>query len=155
MPKHVHILTEVDPEDRTANCANCGAVRIVSAGWKNGKQQWTCKERKRALAKGERRQEWYKEWQKGYYRRTGGALQHANWIKQYGLTPEDYQALMEAQEGKCALCRKECSSGNRLSVDHNHDTGRVRGLLCRNCNRGIGLLQESPEILQRAVGYLS
>lgn len=154
MGKHVHVLSEVSSEERTATCANCGPVKIVSSGWKGNKQQWTCKERKRENAKSERRQEWYKDWQKDYYRRTGGAHQHANWIRQYGLTPEDYQLLMDQQDGKCAICRETCSSGNRLSVDHDHETNQVRGLLCRSCNRGLGLLKDNPLVLMRAWEYL-
>lgn len=79
----------------------------------------------------------------------------------YGLTLEQYEELFETQRGLCAICRKpetitdrRSSSKPNLGVDHCHTTGRVRGLLCRTCNTGIGLLTESPEILHAAVQYL-
>jgi len=75
----------------------------------------------------------------------------------YGITLEDYNLLYDQQKGMCALCGK---TGKRfglrdgLHVDHNHKTNRVRGLLCNTCNRGMGLLQDNPVILERAVEYL-
>lgn len=73
----------------------------------------------------------------------------------YGITVEQYDAQAEAQDYKCAVCGVEdLSDGRRLAVDHNHDTGDVRGLLCSNCNTGIGLLQDSPEVASSAASYL-
>lgn len=73
-------------------------------------------------------------------------------LKKYGLTIESYEELLTKQEGRCAVCRHEVEG--LLHVDHDHETGRVRGLLCRECNRGIGLLGDSLEILESAVQYL-
>ena len=73
----------------------------------------------------------------------------------YGITLEDYKRLSEKQNNRCAICRKEASEGTKaLSVDHDHKTGKVRGLLCGNCNTGIGLLQESEKLLLKAILYL-
>lgn len=79
--------------------------------------------------------------------------------KVYGLEYEDYLRLQEKQKGLCAICGKEgfeLVKGQRilLVIDHCHTTGKVRGLLCHNCNRGIGLLQDSTDNLKRAVDYL-
>jgi hypothetical protein len=71
----------------------------------------------------------------------------------YGITLEDYKNILNKQNGKCAICG-EPSINKRFSVDHNHTTGKVRGLLCNNCNTGIGLLKENLEIIQRALLYL-
>lgn len=76
-------------------------------------------------------------------------------LKQYGLTPAEYDAMLELQDGVCAICRNECSTGQSLAVDHCHETGRVRGLLCKACNRGIGLLGDDPERVVAAAVYLS
>ncbi len=57
------------------------------------------------------------------------------YMRLYGMTEIEYDQLLEFQEGKCFLCGKECSSGRKLSVDHDHDTGEVRGLLCIGCNK--------------------
>lgn len=77
----------------------------------------------------------------------------------YGITLEEYLALAEQQDYACAICHrenfamKECHSGV-LVVDHNHKTGEVRGLLCHNCNRALGLLHDDIGALQSAISYL-
>jgi hypothetical protein len=72
----------------------------------------------------------------------------------YGLTLEQYFSLSEAQQHVCQICREECTSGKRLSVDHEHSTGVVRGLLCVRCNQGIGMFKDDIKRLQSAVLYL-
>ena len=82
-------------------------------------------------------------------------------LKRYGLTEEEFIEMAEEQEWLCAICRKDIHginlvNGKRMAhVDHDHESGKVRGLLCNNCNRGIGLLGDSAEILSRASQYLS
>jgi hypothetical protein len=70
----------------------------------------------------------------------------------YGLPKGGFELLVELQQGRCAICQGQFDL--RLRVDHCHSTGRIRGLLCANCNSGIGLLQESPEIFAAAARYL-
>ena len=76
-----------------------------------------------------------------------------------GLTQDQWQTLLEAQNYKCAICETQFSvearSKNNPCVDHDHATGRNRGLLCRRCNQGIGLLQDSGNVAQRAAIYLN
>jgi hypothetical protein len=72
----------------------------------------------------------------------------------YGLTRQQYEDMFVAQSGACALCYEPCASGNRLAVDHDHATGRVRSLLCRECNIGLGKFRESQELLRNAADYL-
>lgn len=72
----------------------------------------------------------------------------------YGITPEQYDEMLDAQGGVCAVCASECPTGQRLAVDHNHLTDAVRGLLCVNCNRGIGHFNDNQELLLAAVDYL-
>lgn len=71
------------------------------------------------------------------------------------MTPEDYDRLLKAQKGRCAICRAKSGyrNGGNLHVDHCHETGMVRGLLCLKCNRAIGLLEE-PRLLRKAARYL-
>lgn len=69
----------------------------------------------------------------------------------YGISVGEYQRLHNAQEGLCGICRNHTEI---LDVDHDHETGEVRGLLCRRCNQGIGLLGESIETLHSAIDYL-
>lgn len=74
----------------------------------------------------------------------------------YSLEPEHKATLLDRQNGCCAICgyRFEQKVGD-MKVDHDHDTGAVRGLLCDKCNRGIGMLQDNPEFLCNAAEYLS
>lgn len=73
----------------------------------------------------------------------------------YSITIEEYAAMLESQGYVCAICKEECKTKKSLSVDHDHVTGVVRGLLCNACNRAIGMLKDSPDILRRAADYLS
>ena len=75
-------------------------------------------------------------------------------LRRYGLTIDDYNRMLAAQDGKCKICRKTCPTGRRLSVDHCHKTNRVRGLLCDPCNRGLGSFRDEPERLIAAANYL-
>lgn len=73
----------------------------------------------------------------------------------YGRTPEDYNEQLEKQDHRCAICRKpQDQLPRRLSVDHDHVIGKNRGLLCDNCNPGLGKFQDSPELLRAAADYL-
>lgn len=73
----------------------------------------------------------------------------------YGITLEAYEALLEAQDGCCAVCGTRPTKKMSLCVDHDHETGLIRGLLCGSCNKGIGLLGDSVDGLERAIRYLS
>ena len=72
----------------------------------------------------------------------------------YKISIEDYEEKLMEQNGLCAICKGRCSSGRKLAVDHNHKSGNVRGLLCNHCNRGLGFLKESPEIISNVLKYL-
>jgi hypothetical protein len=71
-------------------------------------------------------------------------------LQKYGLTEEGLATLEAEADGKCPICFREA----RLVVDHCHATGRVRSLLCPSCNQALGLLQEDPERMIRAAGYI-
>lgn len=68
----------------------------------------------------------------------------------YGLTAEEYEDLLVKHDYRCAICK----SPSKLNVDHDHMTGKVRGLLCRHCNYGLGHFRDKPEILRQAALYL-
>jgi len=73
----------------------------------------------------------------------------------YGMTVEDYYEMFAKQKGCCAICGRHQSEFKRaLSVDHNHETGEIRGLLCDNCNLMLGKAKESIEILKSVIKYL-
>ena len=82
--------------------------------------------------------------------------------RKFGVTVEQFTAMSEYQDHKCKICGEEetalSNQGNgevkRLSIDHDHDTGQIRGLLCNKCNTGLGGFQDNVETLQRAILYL-
>ena len=88
--------------------------------------------------------------------------QQADWERRlhrnYRMTSEQFNELWKSQCGRCAICavpmEPRGKSVNSVAVDHNHSTGQVRALLCTQCNRGIGCLKDSPEVLEAAARYL-
>ena len=112
----------------------------------------------------------HNNWLREYYHRSESRQlnQRRSYLqKKYGVSIEEMAQLLEAQHGLCAICGKlwsECHLEKRLRgktlflqhlyVDHCHRTGRVRGLLCNNCNKAIGLLSENKEHFARAIRYL-
>lgn len=73
----------------------------------------------------------------------------------YGLTPEEYYDLLNSQNNKCKICgATEGENGKRLSVDHNHKTGKVRSFLCNDCNSGLGFFKDNSDLLDKASEYL-
>lgn len=79
-------------------------------------------------------------------------------LKKYGLAPGDYERMLTEQSGVCAVCGSEPDIDRhgilRLAIDHCHATGKVRGLLCNNCNAGIGLIGDTIEHLEACIRYL-
>jgi hypothetical protein len=74
-----------------------------------------------------------------------------NWKRRYGLTPEQVRAMEESQQGCCAICADKLA---QYHVDHCHTTGKVRGLLCINCNRGLGAFRDNIQNMEKALEYL-
>ena len=72
--------------------------------------------------------------------------------RKYGLTQNLFEGLVSAQLGHCAICG--ANEDLKLHVDHDHNTKKVRGLLCGKCNKAIGLLNDSPDLLRAAADYL-
>lgn len=88
------------------------------------------------------------EWRKNNPKRWADIIRRCL----YGIEPEEVVQLLNSQKGKCPICLRQL--GQKFSVDHNHESGEVRGLLCRNCNAGIGLLQDCFQNCFRAFQYL-
>ena len=75
--------------------------------------------------------------------------------RNFGISLSEYSTLLESQMCVCAMCGKDETENNqRLCVDHCHETGKVRGLLCNTCNTGLGLLQDNTQILENGISYL-
>lgn len=76
-------------------------------------------------------------------------------ILEHGITLEQYQVMYDKQNGCCAICNvHQDKLKQAMCVDHNHITGKIRGLLCGKCNRGIGYLNDSINTLEQAINYL-
>lgn len=74
----------------------------------------------------------------------------------FGITHKDYEAMLETQDGTCAICYGPQNMGKKhFAVDHNHDTGEIRGLLCNRCNMTLGLVKENIPLLMDMVSYLT
>lgn len=93
--------------------------------------------------------------------RQQGRVKKALYMKHfnYGIPVQEYLSLLEAQRGVCAICGNPETKIHKglpvlLSVDHNHETGKVRGLLCFGCNRGLGSFRDDRDLLRKAVDYL-
>lgn len=83
-----------------------------------------------------------------------GEARHTKHLKRtYGLGRDEYEAMLEVQAHACAICGG--TDTKRLSVDHCHLSQRIRGLLCRKCNTGLGFFRDDPEIVKRAAAYLA
>ena len=76
--------------------------------------------------------------------------------RKFGITQEDYKKILEEQNSLCAICGADHYKEKKgLYVDHNHETGEIRGLLCNNCNCGIGYLKDDVKLLNKAIKYIS
>ena len=103
--------------------------------------------------------EYMREWRKKARAENAEYYENSDLMKNYGVTRDWYYAKLAEQNGVCAICKNPETMVIRgklvkLAVDHNHETGAARGLLCTACNRGLGLMKDDAQILARAIEYL-
>lgn len=115
---------------RNAYCKPCGY---------KGRVKWAKKNKEKVA-----------QIKKEYREKNRSKLKMMNIKSRYGLNPDQYSSLLEAQNNSCSICKKK----KKLFVDHCHSSGAVRGLLCHSCNSGIGFLGDTEESLKRAFKYL-
>lgn len=89
-----------------------------------------------------------------YYKENKDQLENKRLLKVYGLSKEDRDILFESQENKCAICKSNTSGKPGFSIDHNHKTGSIRGILCNTCNLILGQLNDDTSILESMLLYL-
>jgi len=125
-------------------CSRCETYKPVSEFYKAA--GWACKSRVRAYQR--------------EYPRQPRRLREYNLRKNYGITHDDYDTLLAAQHNVCTACGlpetgvdPRTQQPHYLVVDHDHRTGRIRGLLCSACNVALGLLQEDPVRIQALLAY--
>jgi len=99
---------------------------------------------------------WLREWKDENRAHYSAVQQNANLKMKYGITVEDKQALYELQEGRCVVCGiyADRDGTHGLHIDHDHKTGKVRGLLCGRCNRALGLLDDDPKRIIKLANYV-
>lgn len=109
----------------------------------------------------DKRAEYFRKYRQKYRENERDRQRAAKLWLTYGMTLDQFTELNEAQGGGCAICGGGPHGGHRtarkkwLSVDHCHETGRIRGLLCDNCNIGIGKFKDDPALLLAAIEYLA
>lgn len=126
-----HKCAEVGSTIRTKKCRLCGVEKPAS--------------------------EFYLRKESGHYRsECKECLSKLSTFRSTGWTPEAYEKAYIAQKGRCAICgcKLDSSRYTRFAGDHDHKTGKLRGLLCTNCNTALGLMKDSPLRLQSAIDYL-
>ena len=124
-------------------CAKCGVPETPETFYPrySGKTYPYCK-----VCTKSRNAKWSKD-----NKEKRGAIEHKSYVRRtYGIS---YEAMLVEQSGGCAICGLP-DDRTRLCVDHNHETGKVRGLLCNKCNRAVGLLNDSAGIAKALAEYL-
>lgn len=87
-------------------------------------------------------------------RDDAGKMRSSQLMRTYGITTATYDEMLATQGGGCAICKKTNADGRRLAIDHHHGTGKVRGLLCHNCNVAIGGFFDDAALMRAAAGYV-
>lgn len=141
-------MTTSTPPQTSKECSRCGTLKPLSEYHKSKK----IKSGYRAHCK-----ECHKKHCREYYATSHGQeqIRGAQLKKAYGISLEEYNLLLKKQDGKCAICgTEECRTGKAFAVDHCHETGEVRGLLCRPCNSALGFFNDNYDTCQKAADYL-
>jgi len=123
-------------------CNNCGTQKPSSDFTKNHPY---CKKCNSVRAS---------KWNKENPDRRKIIVKKDNYKRRYGLSVEDKQSMIDKQNALCAICKRPLKSTHDVCVDHCHDTNKVRGILCRKCNLGIGHFDDSIKYLKDAIKYL-
>jgi len=125
-------------------CGKCGDELVLGENWLESQARfgnYTCRP-----CGAEACRKYYRANLRGYLRRA---------LKQnFGMTLTEYDLMSNSQGDVCKICGGINADGRRLAVDHNHKTGKIRGLLCQKCNLILGYANEDTEILARAIVYL-
>lgn len=134
-------------------CTKCGLVKVFShfrreAACRTGHNTVCtdcCRERDRLYRRAEYRAN------PEFKARVSAQNKRYHLKRKYGLTVAEFSAMKDNQHNLCAICGQSLML---LRIDHSHDTGKVRGLLCMKCNSGLGLFNDSPATLQKAAQYI-
>ena len=138
MGKWIHRITSINESDKTATCSECGiGVKVIPRVIANGSVRWIC-----ALVRAERKKRTYREKPPIRF-----------WGERHGLKRGQAEMLLDAQFGRCAICKTADST--KWRIDHCHSTKLIRGILCARCNILIVKIEDNKEFLSNAVAYLN
>ena len=141
-------------------CSRCREVKEASEFFprpdREGARQSHCKECNRARNRTPQAREWQRRQREKHRAKRLPEMRDRRLMRLYGLTPEEHNAMEAAQNSLCAICNRpeRLKGGRRLSIDHCHSTGAIRGLLCSRCNTAIGSFDDNIELMRRAIEYL-
>lgn len=125
------------------NTCPCGVERTVANTHRNklrrGGLDWICKKCSRIKNK-----------------KRSGRRREQDLMRSYGITIEQYEEMLKEQRGMCRICKipRPGGKGSHFHVDHDHNTKKVRGLLCHHCNTGLGAFKDSFDLLNKAAQYI-
>jgi len=143
------------PDGLCSSCKECRKKSVEKniVAWRKYRRQWYAKNKKRIREVGRKSQaqRWAKHPEHMKRLRRNRRLGDC-----FGISLAEYNRLLFLQGGKCLICETEKPGGCKtyMSVDHNHTTGKVRGILCGNCNTILGIAHDNPERLRKAADYL-
>jgi len=109
-------------------------IKEKSREWRNSNPGYS---KRQYLKDPEKNKEWKKQWRKNNPDKVK-ELRRKSKLKKYNLSHDEWVELWEIQDGRCVICGKQFKTPSDACIDHNHETKKVRGLLCRECNLGIG-----------------
>lgn len=89
-----------------------------------------------------------------YPERSSASLWASSLRRNYGIGPDEFDALLSKQNGRCAICGTDDPGTRKFNVDHDHETGKIRGILCQRCNLAIGHFKDNLDIMENAMRYV-
>ena len=132
-------------------CNKCGQTKDITEFYKTGRKSdknpdnrhYTCKDCTKARVN-------------AAHAENPENAKYRHLQRKYGISLDEYKQMLKLQSGKCAICKTKNAGGrwDIFCVDHDHVTGKVRELLCKDCNIVLGLVQDSPEHLNRLIAYV-
>ena len=136
-------------------CSTCGEVKPISSDFYTtqykGRNHPTVSSMCRGCHNAKHRKKYATESVEERKKRQEANVRN-HLTRKYGLTTEEFSAMMLKQNNKCKICEREM---NLPQIDHNHTTGKIRGLLCNPCNMAIGLLKEDIKVFYNAISYIN
>jgi hypothetical protein len=135
----------------------CGCVNAARRAYVSSRPEYQEKMRERCRRWHAENTDVARARAKAHYHENKDRHRSTRLLRKYGISLIEYDVLLAAQGGKCAICGRErpTRGDQMLQVDHCHRTGKVRGLLCSPCNTVLGFLEDNPQALQAAIVYLA